>query len=57
MTKKDAVNLVLMAPFLLAMIGGFLYSMVTLMTKQPLGLVTLAIITAFIVGFIRYIDI
>jgi hypothetical protein len=57
MTKKDAINWALMAPWVLIVIGACLYAAVNLIGMQPLGIVVMAAITAFIIGFIRLMEI
>jgi hypothetical protein len=57
MTKKDKINWLLMAPFLLVAIGACLYAVVNLMVMQPLGLLALVVVAAFVIGFIRFMEI
>jgi hypothetical protein len=58
MTKKDTINWLLMAPLLLTLIGLCIYAMVLAATAmQPLGFVALALIVAFVIGAIRFLEI
>ena len=57
MTKKDAINWLLMAPFLLIAIGAMTYALVNLIVMQPLGVVFMAAIVAFVIGFINIMEV
>lgn len=57
MTKKDKINYLLMAPFLLTIIGGCIFTVVVLAMKLPLGLLVLAMLTTFTIGFMRFMAI
>ena len=57
MTKKDAINWALMAPFLLTAIGAMTYAVVVLIMVQPLGIVAFAAVMAFVIGFIRMMEV
>ena len=56
MTKKDKINWLLMAPFLLTLVVACFGAVVMLLIAQPLGLLALAIIVACVVGFLRFMD-
>jgi undecaprenyl pyrophosphate phosphatase UppP len=56
MTKKDKISYLLMAPLLLASAGAFIYALTMLTTMHPLGLLTLAVVAAFVIGFVRIME-
>jgi hypothetical protein len=57
MTKKDKINCLLMAPFLLTLLAACLGAVVMLLIEQPLGLIALAVFAAFVTGAIRFMEI
>jgi hypothetical protein len=56
MTKKDIINCLLMAPFLLGLLGLGTYALVLVAAQTPLVFVILVIIAVFLTGFFRFLE-